>query len=143
MRTICGLCCGLLMASSLAAMARPQAKSQDEKPVESEHRQGPNGWEGWTLLSSIPDDATQRYAFTLVLAHNGKVVRRFDGDPFVWEWIFWADGKQVAYESGPLHFGMNCILADIETGRQLGSVDCYHELPDNAPDWAVKLESAK
>ncbi len=145
MRTICGLCCALLIGRSFTTMARSQAKSPGEKPVESEHRKGPNGWEGWTLDSSIPDDSNggEKYPFTLVLARNGHEIRRISGDPFVWRWIFWADGKQVAYESGPLHFGMNCILADIKTGRQLGSVDCYHELPDNAPEWAVKLESAK
>jgi hypothetical protein len=142
MRRISRFCCGLLMVGSLATMARPQAKAPDEKPIESKHTKGPNGWEGWTLLSSIPDDATQQYAFTLLLARNGKIVRRIDGDPLVFNWIFWGDGRQVAYESGPLHFGMNCILADIETGRRLGTVDCYHELADNAPDWAVKLESA-
>jgi hypothetical protein len=128
----------------VAAMAVwPQARTTDEKPVESEHRKGPNGWEGWTLLSSIPNDATQQYAFTLVLARNGKVIRRISGDPLVWNWMFWAEGEQVAYESGPLHFGMSCILADIKTGQQLGNVDCYHELKKNAPEWAVKLESAR
>jgi hypothetical protein len=136
---------GLIAAAMLlaAANALSHAKTPDEKPVESEHRKGPNGWEGWTLLYSIPEDQSQKFAFTLVLARNGKVVRRIDGDPFVWNWMFWADGKQVAYESGPLHFGMSCILADIQTGRQLGIVDCYHELPDDAPDWAVKLETAR
>ena len=145
MRTICSLGCALLMACSLATMARSQAKSPGEKPVESEHTKGPNGWEGWTLKSSIPGDPPggDKYPFTLVIARNGKIVRQIDGDPFVWNWIFWADGKQVAYESGPLHFGMSCILADIESGRQLGMVDCYHELPDNAPEWAVKVESAR
>ncbi|MGB6690875.1 MAG: hypothetical protein WBE76_23830 [Terracidiphilus sp.] len=125
----------------VALMAWPQEPPPAEKPVESERRKGPGGLEGWTLLSSIPNDATQQYAFTLVLARSGHVVRRISGDPLVWNWMFRADGKQVAYESGPLHFGMSCILADIESGRQLATFDCYHKLPDNAPDWVVKLEA--
>jgi hypothetical protein len=45
-----------------------------------------------------PDDPPggEKYPFTLVIARNGKVVRRIDGDPSVWNWFFWADGKQVA-----------------------------------------------
>jgi hypothetical protein len=130
----------------LAGMAVwPQASATDEKPVESEHRRGPEGLEGWTLNSSIPDEAPggEKYPFTLVIARNGREIRRIEGDPFVWQWIFWADGKQVAYESGPLHFGMSCILADIETGHQLTTVDCYHELPKDAPEWVVKLEAVR
>jgi len=125
----------------MSLLAWAQASPLAEKPVESEHRKGPGGLEGWTLLSSIPDDATQQYAFTLVLARNGRVIRRISGDPLVWNWMFWADGKQVAYESSPLHFGMSCILADIENGHQLATVDCYHELPANAPEWVVNLEA--
>jgi hypothetical protein len=49
----------------------------------------------------------------------------------------------VAYETGPFHFGMTCVLADVKTGRRMGSVDCYHELPPDAPDWVQALEASK
>jgi hypothetical protein len=38
---------------------------------------------------------------------------------------------------------MSCILADLKTGRQLGIVDCFQELPDDAPEWAVMLETGR
>jgi hypothetical protein len=61
--------------------------------------------------------------------------------PFIWNWIFWANGKQVAFESGPLHFGLQCILADVKTGKELSSYDSFHGIADNAPEWLKALES--
>jgi hypothetical protein len=78
--------------------------------------------------------------FTLVIARNGKVLRKIDGNAFIWHWIFWNEGRAVAYESGPLHFGMQCELYDLKTGRVLESVDCWRGIPDNAPAWLVALE---
>jgi hypothetical protein len=69
------------------------------------------------------------------------VIRKIDGDPFVWKWMFLANGRQVAYESGPLHFSLTCILADIQTGRILKSYDCFRELPESAPEWVKRLEA--
>ena len=54
--------------------------------------------------------------------------------------MFQNDGKQVAYESGPLHFSMTCVLADVATGRQVGTYDCFGELPADAPAWVESLE---
>jgi hypothetical protein len=54
--------------------------------------------------------------------------------------MFTPDGKQVAYESGPLHFSMSCVLVDIATGKQVGYFDCFQELPDGAPAWVKTLE---
>lgn len=114
-----------------------------EKPTESEHRRGPNGYEGWTLNSALPEQPSERLPWMLVIARKGRVIRRIKGDPFVWNWIFWANGKQVAYESGPLHFGLSCMLADVKTGRVLESFDCFHGIPDNAPGWLRALENAQ
>jgi len=120
----------------LAAKASGLAEQQEE----SAHRQGPHQLEGWTLNSSIPDHPGEKFPFTLVLARRGHIIRRISGDPFVWNWLFWADGSQVAYESGPLHFSMSCVLADISTGRQLARYDCYTDLPADAPAWVKALE---
>lgn len=122
-------------------VALPQ--SSDDKPVESEHVAGPHGLEGWTLNGPIPDDPShENYPFTLVIARNGKVWRKIDGDAFVWRWIFWDDGRKVAYEAGPLHFGMSCNLYDLASGRILKSVDCWRGIPDHSPAWLEALESA-
>jgi hypothetical protein len=76
----------------------------------------------------------------LVIARHGKVVRRIDGSPFVWR--FQADGRRVAYETGPLHFSMMCVLADIQSGKELERVDCYRP-PEHMPRWVEELERQK
>lgn len=143
-----GIWLGLYATLFLCAPGHPEdAQNLDQdsttvdNPAPSEHRRGPHGLEGWTLEGPIPDDPTGKYPFTLVIAREGQEIRRFDGDPFVWKWMFADDGRRVAYEAGPLHFGMSCILADIGTGHQLASYDCYHELPGNAPAWVQNLEA--
>jgi hypothetical protein len=130
---------------AVGMIAIPLAARSAEKPTESEHRRGPHGLEGWTLDAPVPDSGygDERFAFTLVLARDGHVLHRIGGDPFIWKWLFWADGRQVAYETGPFHFGMTCILVDVRSGRKMSSYDCYHELPVNAPEWAKALESAE
>jgi len=120
----------------------PQLVSQTkDKPIEAEHRTGPHGLEAWTLEWPLPDSnyGDQRFAFTLVMARNGHRLRRIEGEPIIWKWMFWADGRQVAYTTGPLHFGMSCVLADVKSGRRLETLDCYHELPANVPAWVRAL----
>jgi hypothetical protein len=131
---------GILAVFLVAATAIPQSGQPTDKPTATEHRAGPNGLEGWTLNSPIPDHPGETFPFTLVIARNGRVIRKIDGDPFVWQWIFWNNGRQVAYESGPLHFGLQCILVSLTTGKQLASYDCFHGVPANAPVWLKTLE---
>lgn len=131
---------GILAALIVAAAGNTQTAPPAKQPTPSAHRAGPDGLAGWTLDSPIPDHPGGTFPFTLVIAHNGRVIRKIDGDPFVWQWIFWSDGRQVAYESGPLHFGLQCILVSVATGKQLASYDCFHGVPDNAPAWLKTLE---
>lgn len=123
----------------------PRRANQAEKPTESEHIKGPNGLEGWTLNWPFPDSGygDEKLPTTLVIARNGHILRRIPGEGFVWNWIFWADGRLVAYESGPLHFGLACVLYDLRKGRELSRVDCYHDLPPDTPDWVRALEARK
>jgi hypothetical protein len=125
----------------IASVANPQAVPPPDTPTPSEHRAGPNGLEGWTLSSPIPDNPQEKYPFTLVIARKGRTIRRIDGNAFVWRWIFWNNGRQVAYESGPLHFGLQCTLESVATGKQLASYDCFHGIPDDAPNWLKALET--
>jgi hypothetical protein len=134
----------IVCMAMMAAVVTPQTQEPAEKITESEHRSGPHGLEGWKLSRPFPVPSNRDpLPFRLLIAQNGKIVRKIEGDPFVWRWIFWEDGHSVAYETGPLHFGMVCHLADVRTGRVIQSIDCFHELPENAPAWAKKLESAK
>jgi hypothetical protein len=128
----------LLSAAALSGFGQ---QAPDDAPVASAHVAGPHGLEGWTLNSPLPDDSThERYPFTLVIARNGRALRKIPGSAFVWHWIFWNDGRQVAYESGPLHFGMSCNLYDLASGRDVESVDCWRGIPDKSPAWLVALE---
>lgn len=136
-------CLMLVILCFMAVNAVAQAVQTDEQPTESAHRRGPHGLEGWTLSFTIYTNSSDRYPMSLMLARRGHVFRRISGSPFLWSWIFWDGGRQVAYEAGPLHFGMTCILKDVATGRELASYDCYHPLPDPAPDWVKALESAR
>ena len=113
------------------------------QPVESEHRHGPGGWEGWTLNYAITGYPGEKFPTTLVLAQHNRVVRRITDEPFIWRWIFLDEGRRVAYETGPLHFAMTCVLLDIQSGKRLGSYDCYGEMPSGAPAWLKQLEASQ
>lgn len=128
---------GMLLLTG-AALAQA---SRANKPIESAHRAGPNGLEGWTESHQSSDG--QSYPDTLVIAQRRHVIRRIKGDPFVWGWMFWDHGKQVAYETGSLHFNMQCKLVDIASGRQLADHDCYRELAEDAPAWEKALQDTR
>jgi hypothetical protein len=122
----------------------PHSARPDSKPTKSDYIKGPHGLEGWTLNSPVPGSGygDQKLPLTLVLARNGHILHRINGDGFIWRWMFWADGLQVTYESGPLHFGLACVLYDLKRGREVDRIDCYHDLPADAPDWVRALEAA-
>ena len=126
-----------LFALSLSALAQ---SARDDKPTESAYLTGPAGLEGWTLDYPFPDRPEDRYPHVLVVSRKGRVIRKITGQHYIWNWIFWSEGRQVAYEDGPPHFVMRCILADVATGRQLANIDCFHELPPDSPLWAKTLE---
>ena len=118
------------------------AQKANQGSSASLHRQGPHALEGWTLNALIPGHGTERYPHTLIIAQHGKMLHRFDGPAFfIWNWMFQDDGKHIAYESGPMHFSMTCVLVDVATGRKLAVYDCFGKLPADAPAWAVALES--
>ena len=77
----------------------------------------------------------------LILARNGRIVRYIQHQSFIWRWMYLHDGRQVAYETGPLHFSMMCVLVDIGSGKRLADFDCFPQLPDNAPEWVRLLEA--
>jgi hypothetical protein len=132
---------GTCVVAACTAVPCQQSNAPDE-PVESKHVLGPNGLEGWTMNGPIPmDSSDENYPFELVIARRGKIIRRIEGGAFVWRWIFWDDGRKVAYEAGPLHFSLSCNLYDLAKGRDIASFDCYHGIPDNAAPWLEALES--
>ncbi len=124
---------------SAASLAQPQQVELDSPPV-----QGPHGLSGWIVSEAIPGLESQGpLPITLVLARNGHVFRRLSYGTLLWKWSFQNDGKWVAFEMGPLHFSLACVLSDTATGRQLASQDCYNKdlLAPSNPAWVRQLEA--
>jgi len=131
----------LAAQNNSAAKQKANSVPTSGPPVESKHVHGPDGLEGWTLESPIPDHPDEQFPFTLVVARKDAIIRRISGNPFVWQWEFCPDGKEIAYETGPLHFGLQCNLEDISTGQMVWSQDCFYGLPANAPECVTDLET--
>jgi hypothetical protein len=114
----------LVLPVFVATRSVPAVAQTDEctaAPQESNHVSGPHELEGWTLESSAPGSSygNECFSLELVLARNGHVIRRRKAEPIIWKWIFWNDGKELAIEEGPLHFGRWCVLEDLKTGRTI------------------------
>lgn len=135
--------CGLILAITIAAVSGAQASRPEDKTTRSMRRPGPDGLEGWTLASPVAGSGygDERFAFRLVIARHGHVIRRISGDPFIWEWAYWAKGRQIAYETGPFHFAQNCLLIRLSDGRVLEHYDCYHRAVATEPDWVKALDA--
>ena len=151
-RTSQQLTCLLVFSSLLAGsqhLAHPVLMPQETKEgardgaTESKHLKGPSGLQGWTLNYPFPDSPQDRYPRILVITRDGRVIRRITGKHYIWKWIFWNDGRQVAYEDGPPHFLMRCILVDLKTGSEIENHDCFSELPKNSPLWLQSLERVR
>lgn len=130
----------LAAAAIILAAATPLAAASRRL----ERIEGPHGLAGWHSLHRLENgnDVSE----TLTIARNGKVIRRIKGDPFVWRWLFRADGRGIAYETGPLHFSLACVLTDTDSGAELQRLDSfrYPEAPPPGgwPDWVVDLQSS-
>ncbi len=107
--------------------------------TQSPHRRGPHGLEGWTRSEDV--EGQGMLPVELILARNGRMIRRINDGPFIWRWLFLHNGKQIGYETGPLHFSMTCVLVEVASGRQLATYDCFSELPQNAPRWVELMEA--
>jgi hypothetical protein len=113
-----------------------------QHPQETAHVRGPKGLEGWKLTSVIETLENQGPLPTeLILARNGRIIRHIKDEAFIWNWMFLPDGRRVAYETGPLHFSMNCVLLDIPSGRKIAVFDCFSSDREAAPAWVKTLES--
>ena len=120
----CAMFALLLLATSGTTPRQEQRTPRSliaRKPVASSpHCQGPGTLEGWTLLYPRPDAVTfggpDRLPLALLVSRGGHVIRRVQGSPIIWTWFF-VDDHSVAIETGPLHFGMECQLIDINSGK--------------------------
>jgi len=117
-----------------------------KKPFRDSFKTAPDGvTKGWLVEYPWPDpdDTSQAWRTIpgkLEIARHGHVIRRFDATAF-WNWSFWAGGKEVVYEVGPVHGETGCFRVNIASGKILEEWkgDCRN-LPDDAPQW-VKAAS--
>jgi len=135
------LLCGVMMVLVMGAAAaqRPQ---RDRGGVQELRQVAPDGvTEGWILTydNPDPDRAWERIGGTVVVARHGKVMRKWE--LMVRDWTFWAGGRDVAVEAGPLHGPAHCFLFSVKTGKQIEAFPgyCTEERPD-APAWVRALE---
>ena len=119
------------------------AASLTQTPVvgtESPHRHGPHGLEGWIVNETSPEYGPLPH--TLVIAKDGRILYRITGTWIISGWMFQQDGAQIAYSTGPLHFGDDvCVLMDTKTGREIARrFDCSNtkDVP-NIPAWVEDL----
>lgn len=145
----CTVCALLILVTSGTT---PQQRKHNQKPpappqpvASSPHCYGPDALEGWTLLYPRPDAAVSggpdRLPLALVLSRRGHIIRRIKGGSIIWTWFF-VDDHSVAIETGPLHFGMQCQLVDIRSGKVVADYNCYDHPPENPPAWVSMLEAA-
>ena len=78
-----------------------------------------------------------------MIARHSRILCKIKGDPFVWAWMFQANGTRVALESGPMHVWLNCRLLDLRTGKEVAHYDCFRDVPEDAPNWVKLLEPGK
>lgn len=111
----------------------------------SPHCQGPGALEGWTLLyprsDAVISGGPDRLPLALVVSRRGHVIRRIQGSSIIWTWFFVND-ENVAIETGPLHFGMECELVSINSGKIVADYNCYDHPPRDPPQWVSVLEGA-
>jgi hypothetical protein len=106
---------------------------------------GPDGLEAWTLDRHTPEFRKNTVPLGIAIARNGKIIRTIgesEGRPYFWNLMFLPDGKRIAYETGPFHWSMTCVLMDIQSGKHLEEHDCFtNESIAAAPDWVKQLDS--
>jgi hypothetical protein len=77
----------------------------------------------------------------LVVYRDGKVQQRLGDGMMIYDWRFWAGGRQVAFCTGTVHgdSGGHCELHDAKTGRTLATIQGH--LNDKSPAWAKGLQN--
>jgi hypothetical protein len=129
-------------AISLIAAATSLIAAWPVAAGESEHVAGPGGLVGWKPAFLLDND--NEVSDRLVIHRNGRLLHAIQGSPFIWRWMFRDDGKHIALESGPLHFGMACVLIDTDSGKELERLNCFtyprNPPPGGWPAWLAELE---
>ena len=100
----------------------------------------PDGTAGWLVEYQV-EGVESAVAATLTLWRGGRTIRRFPTQQSFWSWSFYAEGKQVAFHTGPLHGEpkSHCELHDVASGRLIAQWDGDLGSPGNRPAWTSGL----
>jgi len=71
----------------------------------------------------------------LAIYHRGKITS-IKCSPFIRDYWFWKNGRQVAIDCGGRHFAGREILYDIENLKEISSFDQNKVLLEKRPDWS-------
>ncbi len=99
------------------------------------------GWLDYFHLEMPDMNVDAWVSQNLTVYNNGKIIRTINSSDscgnFIRDWGFWKNGKQVAINSGGLHFaGTNCLY-DIKTGKKVAETS--DPITDKSPAWARSL----
>jgi hypothetical protein len=135
---------GIPIAVLLAAAA-PMAQN-DLKPYK-QCLDGPQGLKACTLSYLVPELAPPGHATMddvlpqrLIVYRYGRRLFSVKNGPFIWNFAFLENGKELAFAQGPLHFGMMCHLVLSATGKEVAQEDCFSS-DEKSSKWVSDLES--
>jgi hypothetical protein len=96
---------------------------------------------GWLVNYELPGVVSYPIALTLVVWRGGAVIRRFRTEHTIWSWAFAANGKQVAYHTGPLHGerASYCELRNVSDGRLVARWSGDLDDAAKRPEWTAEL----
>jgi hypothetical protein len=71
----------------------------------------------------------------LVIYQAGQEVRRIEDGLMMYEWYFWADGREAVYHADTVHgnFNPHAVRIDIATGNELARFDGNPD--ETSPSW--------
>jgi len=106
----------------------------------SDPKKAPDGTVGWLAEYKV-EGVSYPVPGTLIIWRAGKTIRRFPTEQSFYSWIFYAQGKQVAYHVGPLHGELksHCELHDATSGRLIAVWDGDLQSGSNRPAWTIGL----
>lgn len=89
----------------------------------------------WLLGGKWGDGEQAADANELAVYRDGRI-RKIQCDPLIRNFWFWRDGAYVVLDCGGRHFAGRSVLYDLNTWRQIESVDQASVPVDQRPEWA-------
>jgi hypothetical protein len=110
--------------------------------IEDAQTAGDGRTAGWLVMYEMPRVVSYPISGTLVVWRGGAVIRRFRTEQIFWSWAFVADGKHVAYHTGPLHGERtsHCELRNVSNGRLVAQWSGDLDDSIRRPEWTAGLD---